>query len=53
MLYRALEDVGCPVRFYAYPREPHGFVEPAHVTHLLRAWLDWYDTHTTGRTTRP
>jgi dipeptidyl aminopeptidase/acylaminoacyl peptidase len=44
-LYRALHDVGCPVKFYAYPREPHGFVEPAHVAHVLRVWADWYDAH--------
>jgi dipeptidyl aminopeptidase/acylaminoacyl peptidase len=44
-LYRALKDEGVEVRFYAYPREDHGFVEPAHRAHYIRAWADWYDAH--------
>lgn len=44
-LYRALKDVGCKVKFLAYPREPHGFREPAHVAHLMQAWSDWYWEH--------
>ena len=44
-LYRALSDVGCEVKFYAYPREPHGFQEPAHLVHRLDTWLRWYDQH--------
>jgi len=40
-LYRALTDVGCEVKFLAYPREPHGFREPAHVAHMLSAWARW------------
>jgi dipeptidyl aminopeptidase/acylaminoacyl peptidase len=44
-LYRALADQGVEVRFYAYPREDHGFVEPAHRAHYYRAWADWYDAH--------
>jgi dipeptidyl aminopeptidase/acylaminoacyl peptidase len=44
-LYRALSDVGCEVKFYAYPREPHGFEEPAHLVHRLDTWLRWYDQH--------
>jgi dipeptidyl aminopeptidase/acylaminoacyl peptidase len=44
-LYRALSDVGCEVKFYAYPREPHGFQEPAHQIHRLETWLHWYDSH--------
>jgi dipeptidyl aminopeptidase/acylaminoacyl peptidase len=42
ILYRALRDVGCEVEFLAFPREPHGFQEPAHAVELLRAWADWY-----------
>ncbi len=42
ILYRALKDVGCEVEFLAFPWEPHGFQEPAHAVHLLRAWADWY-----------
>jgi dipeptidyl aminopeptidase/acylaminoacyl peptidase len=45
MLWRALEDVGCEVRFVAYPREPHGLKEPSHLVHRLAAWLDWYERH--------
>jgi dipeptidyl aminopeptidase/acylaminoacyl peptidase len=44
-LYRALADMGAEVRFWAYPREDHGFVEPAHRVHYVRAWADWYDAH--------
>jgi len=43
-LYRALLDMGVPTRFYAYPREPHNFTEPAHVVHRTRVWLEWYET---------
>lgn len=52
LLYRALRDVGCPVEFYAYPREPHGIGEPAHVAHRLRVWLRWYDEHGGATTVR-
>ncbi len=45
ILYRALKAVGTEVRMLAYPREPHGFREPAHVQHMLQAWGAWYDTH--------
>ena len=44
-LYRALADLGVEVRFWAYPREDNGFVEPAHRVHYIRAWVDWYDAH--------
>ena len=52
-LYRALTDVGCEVKFYAYPREPHGFQEPAHLVHRLDTWLGWYDQHGGPGTARP
>lgn len=45
ILFRALSDVGCEVEFLAYPREPHGFEEPAHWVHMLDAWGDWFDGH--------
>jgi dipeptidyl aminopeptidase/acylaminoacyl peptidase len=45
VLYRALMDVGCPVEFWAYPRENHGFREPAHVAHMLTQWALWLDSH--------
>ena len=44
-LYRALHDIGVEVAFWAYPREPHVFREPAHVVHMLEAWAHWYDSH--------
>ena len=52
-LYRALSDVGCEVKFYAYPREPHGFQEPAHLVHRLDTWLGWYDAHGGPSAARP
>ncbi len=47
-LYRALRDVNCEVKFLVYPREPHGFKEPAHIAGLLDAWADWYARHDTA-----
>jgi dipeptidyl aminopeptidase/acylaminoacyl peptidase len=44
-LYRALADLGVEVKFWAYPREDHGFVEPAHLVHYFKLWADWYDAH--------
>jgi dipeptidyl aminopeptidase/acylaminoacyl peptidase len=44
-LYRALSDLGREVEFWAYPREDHGFVEPAHRVHYVKRWADWYDEH--------
>lgn len=43
ILYRALHDRGTPVTFWAYPREPHGFQEPAHSQHLLETWAAFFD----------
>ncbi len=45
ILHRALRDVGVEVEFLAYPREPHGFQEPAHVAHMLEAWAAWFARH--------
>lgn len=45
ILYRALRDVECEVRLLRYPREPHGFNEPAHRAHLLASWAAWFDAH--------
>lgn len=45
VLHRALADIGCEVRLLAYPREPHGFQEPAHRAHLLGSWAAWYAAH--------
>ena len=43
--YRALADLGQEVEFWAYPREDHGFVEPAHRVDYVKRWADWYDAH--------
>jgi dipeptidyl aminopeptidase/acylaminoacyl peptidase len=43
--YRALADLGREVEFWAYPREDHGFVEPAHRVDYVKRWADWYDAH--------
>jgi len=45
LLYRALEDAEVEVELWAYPREPHGFREPAHTEHMLTQWAAWYDAH--------
>lgn len=47
ILHRALLDVSCETKVLAYPREPHGFREPAHTAHMLHAWAAWYDQHLT------
>jgi dipeptidyl aminopeptidase/acylaminoacyl peptidase len=38
ILYRALSDLGVDVTMWAYPREPHGFREPAHIQHMFEVW---------------
>lgn len=43
--HRALADLGREVEFWAYPRENHGFTEPAHRADYIRRWADWYDAH--------
>lgn len=45
LVYRALSDMGCEVKLLRYPREPHGFREPAHSAHLLANWAAWFDAH--------
>jgi len=45
ILYRALSDLGVDVTMWAYPREPHGFQEPAHVQHMLEVWAAFNDAH--------
>jgi dipeptidyl aminopeptidase/acylaminoacyl peptidase len=45
LVYRALSDIGCEVKLLRYPREPHGFREPAHSAHLLANWAAWFDRH--------
>lgn len=45
ILWRALVDLGVDTEFWAYPREPHGFTEKAHVVHFLERWVEWYRRH--------
>jgi len=45
VLYRALADRGTQVALWAYPREPHGFQEPAHVQHMMETWAAFFDEH--------
>ncbi len=45
ILWRALVDQGVETEFWAYPREPHGFKEKAHVVHFLERWAEWYRRH--------
>jgi dipeptidyl aminopeptidase/acylaminoacyl peptidase len=45
LLYRALADRGTKVALWAYPREGHGFQEPAHVEHMMETWAAFFDEH--------
>ncbi|HEX6849817.1 MAG TPA: S9 family peptidase [Candidatus Polarisedimenticolaceae bacterium] len=45
ILWRALVDLGVETELWAYPREPHGFTEKAHVVHFLERWVEWYRRH--------
>jgi len=45
ILYRALSDRGIKVALWAYPRESHGFQEPAHVQHMMETWAAFFDEH--------
>lgn len=47
ILWRALVDQGVETEFWAYPREPHGFTEKAHLVHFLDRWVEWYRRHDT------
>ena len=52
LLYRALSDLNVPVTFWAYPREPHGFQEPAHFQHLMETWAGFFDQQLAARPTQ-
>ncbi len=41
-IYWALTDHKIPVEYVVYPREPHGFTEPAHQRDLMERNLRWF-----------
>ncbi|MCC6591294.1 MAG: S9 family peptidase [Bryobacterales bacterium] len=41
-IYQALTDNNVPVEYVLYPREPHGFTEPAHQKDLMERNLRWF-----------
>ena len=41
-IYRALVDHNIPVQYVVYPREGHGFTEPAHIRDLMDRNLRWF-----------
>lgn len=45
LMYRALKDSGTESEMVVYPREPHGFAEPAHVTDRARRIVEWFRAH--------
>lgn len=48
MFYQGLKDRGVPVRFLRFPREPHGFQEPAHQRARDTEEIAWLMKHARG-----
>lgn len=46
--YQGLKDRGVPTRFIRFPREPHGFREPAHQRIRDAEEISWLMKHTLG-----
>ncbi len=44
-LYRGLKRYGVDAEFVEYPREPHGFQEPAHRVDMQKRVLAWFDKY--------
>ena len=49
MFYQGLKDRGVPVRFIRFPREPHGFREPAHQRIRDAEEISWLMKYTLGK----
>ncbi len=47
-IYRALTDNHVEVEYDLYPREPHGFTEPAHIRDVMERNLNWFVSHLTA-----
>jgi dipeptidyl aminopeptidase/acylaminoacyl peptidase len=47
--YQGLKDRGVPTRFIRFPREPHGFREPAHQRIRDAEEISWLMKHTLGK----
>ncbi len=48
-LYRALVRLGVSTELLVFPREPHGFREPAHKLTRVRAEMRWIDHYLLGK----
>ncbi|MBZ0267073.1 S9 family peptidase, partial [bacterium] len=49
LFHSMLETKGAPVEFVLYPREGHGFREPAHELDELRRMIGWFDRYLLDR----
>ena len=48
-IYRALTDNHVEVEYDLYPREPHGFTEPAHIRDVMERNLRWFLSRLSAR----
>jgi dipeptidyl aminopeptidase/acylaminoacyl peptidase len=44
-LHRALQRRGIPTEMVAYPRQPHGFVEPKFIQNVGERTIGWFDQY--------